>query len=255
MNRLLLILFFTIPGSQCAGWADEPDVIRAKLNAARDEFAKEATRLQNVLLDAMDKAEEKARTAGNKAMVDAIKAERKTFDETGKAPGGPNGTVYDKGMQAARTKIQNAYKHVETELLKAKKDAEVDAVEAELKEILASKPAMAKVPYDPYFVGTIWAGECKWNGDPGNHNYMIIITERSGTSFKGIARLDYAPSGDAKRKALYDIAGEVNGLNLKYKGDLEGLNEVEAKWTKDGLQISASASNGGTLSGTIRQKK
>ena len=51
------------------------------------------------------------------------------------------------------------------------------------------------------------------------------------------------------------LKGEVTPLGLKYKGDLPGLRDVEGKWVKDVLQITASAENGGTLSGGLRFKK
>ncbi|MDB5306317.1 MAG: High-affnity carbon uptake protein Hat/HatR [Gemmataceae bacterium] len=236
----------------------DDDPIRDKLAAAKTEYEMELLRLRTVLRESMTKAEDAARATGNKPVVDKVKADRKVFEESGRAPGTTAGASYNKGLLAARHKLEAAYKQAAVEYVKAKKDAESDAVEQEMKEFLAAKPggvtpnAAAK---DPYQIGTIWAGELKWNGDPGNHNYLFVITERAGKTFKGIARLDYGPSGEPKRKAIYDIEGEIDGLNLKYKGDLEGLNEVGAKWNQGALEINATATNGGALTGSLRPKK
>jgi hypothetical protein len=96
------------------------------------------------------------------------------------------------------------------------------------------------------------AGQLKWNGDTGNHNYLIIITERKGKMFRGIVRTDYGPSGDAKKKSHCDIEGELNMTGFKYKAEIAGLSDVEGKWVKNAMQINAKADNGGTLTGSLR---
>jgi hypothetical protein len=151
--------------------------------------------------------------------------------------------------------MEAAFKHAIGEYLRAKKDDEAAAVETALGEFLAARGVVKPEPKDGYPVGTILVGQLKWNADPGTHNYMLIITERNGKGFRGVARLDYGPSGDPKRKALYDVDGEITPTGLKYKGDLAGLNEVEGKWANGVLQITAGAANGGTLSGSLRFKK
>ena len=122
-----------------------------------------------------------------------------------------------------------------------------------LKEISRRKVATPEPeePKDPYRKGTIWMGHLRWNGDPGYHSYILVFTERSKSKFKGFAYLDYGPSGNPKRIGYYTVEGEVTGQGFKYKGDLGGLNEVQAKPMNDGIQIHATAANGGRLSGIL----
>jgi hypothetical protein len=243
-----LVLIFT--AFCCSHAADDP--IAPKLSKAKEDYHQETEKLRVALLQGLDKAEDDARAAGNKPLVDKLKAERVTFIETGKLPSISAAGSYDRSLEAARSKLETAYKSAMTEYLKAKKDDQLAVVEQEMKEFLATKPGMKPALKDAYPVGTILAGQLRWNGDPGNHNYMIVITERNGKKFRGIARSDYGPSGDAKRKGFYDIEGEVTATGLKFKGELSGLGEVEGKWLKDALQITARADNGGILSGGLR---
>ncbi|HEV3438789.1 MAG TPA: hypothetical protein VG122_15595 [Gemmata sp.] len=239
-----------------AARADDVEAVKDKLFQAKKDYDAQLQKFKKAITETLDKHEEDARKAGNKKIVDQIKTEREAFEKSGELPPILPTTTRDIAI-AARTKLDKAYTIAAKEYLRLKMDDAVEATEKERKEflVISSQLLGKKHLEDLYPVGTFLTGQLKWSGDPGNHNYLIVITERSGTSFKGIARLDYGPSGDPKRKTIYDIEGEANGLNFKYKGDLGGLNEVEGKWVKDGIQISASAANGGTLSGTLQLKK
>jgi len=253
-------LFALLTGALAVGLAaaraDDAEAVKDKLFQAKKDYDAEVQKFKKAITETLDKHEEDARKAGNKKVVDQIKAERDAFEKTGESPQVVPAPIREP-VTAARTKLDKAYTIAAKEYLRLKMDDAVEATEKERKEflVISSQLMGKKHQEDPYPVGTFLTGQLKWSGDPGNHNYLIVITERSGTSFKGIARLDYGPSGDPKRKTIYDIEGEANGLNFKYKGDLGGLNEVEGKWVKDGIQISASAANGGILSGTLQLKK
>jgi hypothetical protein len=233
----------------------DDDPVKSNLKEAKDEYYKEMGQLRLELLKELDKAEDAARAAGDRALVEQLKADRLAFMQSGRIPDHPVGKAFEKNLIPARQKLEAAYKKAITAYLVVKKDDEAEAVEVEMKAFIAP-PSIAKIDSkDSYQAGTIWTGLLRWNADPGSHNYVLVITERTGKKFKGIARLDYGPSGDLKRKSLYDVEGEVVGLNLTFKGDLPGLNNVEAKWVKDGLQVHATAENGGVLTGTLRLKK
>ena len=263
---VLIIISFSAGQAHADG-----DPIKAKLKEAKDEYDKELARLKTACLEDLDKAEDAARAAGNKQLVEKLKADRKAFVDTGKVPNHPAGNAFDRGVLPARQKLVAAYKVAVTAYLKAKKDEESDAVEAEMKAFISAVPGAKPEPKDipkpepkdipkpdprdAYAAGAIWAGQLRWNGDPGNHNYMLVITERTGKKFKGIARMDYGPSDDPNRKSYYDVEGEVGAAGLKFKGDTPGLREIEAKGGKDGLQIRAGADNGGELTGTLKLKK
>jgi hypothetical protein len=256
-HRFLLALFTgVLAAGLCPARADDADMVKEKLFQAKKDFDAEVQKFKKAVADSIDKREEDARKAGNKKLVDQIKTERESFEKNGDLPQTLSTAIRDIAI-VARTKLDKAYASATKEYLRLKLDDAAEATEKERKEflVISSQLLGKKHLEDPYPVGTFLSGQLKWNADPGHHNYLIVITERSGTAFKGIARLDYGPSGDPKRKSLYDIEGEVNGLNFKYKGDLGGLNEVEGKWVKDGIHISASAANGGTLSGILRLKK
>jgi hypothetical protein len=253
LSALLLLI---LAAGVCPARADDAEAVKDKLFQAKKDFDNDVQKFKKAVTDSIDKREDEARKAGNKKLVDQIKTEREAFEKSGDLPPTLSTAIRDTAV-SARTKLDKAYATAVKDYLRLKVDDAAEATEKERKEFLvvSSQLLGKKHLEDPYPVGTFLTGQLKWNADRGNHNYLIVITERSGTAFKGIARLDYGPSGDPKKKAIYDIEGEVNGLNFKYKGDLGGLNEVEGKWVKDGIQISASAANGGTLSGTLRIKK
>jgi hypothetical protein len=258
--RIHRFLFALLTGTFVVGLsaarADDVEAVKDKLFQAKKDYDAQVQKFKKAITETLDKHEEDARKVGNKKIVDQVKAEREAFERSGELPSMLPTATRDIAI-IARAKLDKAYTIAAKEYLRLKMDDAVEATEKERKEflVISSQLMGKKHQEDPYPVGTFLTGQLKWSGDPGNHNYLIVITERSGTSFKGIARLDYGPSGDPKRKTIYDIEGEANGLNFKYKGDLGGLNEVEGKWVKDGIQISASAANGGILSGTLQLKK
>jgi hypothetical protein len=205
--------------------AQEPggdDAVGAKLKAAKDDYEKEVARLRGDALKELEKAEDAARAAGNRQLVERYKADRKAFAEAGVVPNHPAGTAFERSVAPARQKLEAAYKQAVTDFLKAKMDAAAEATELEMKGFVAAGTSPKTAARDAYPAGTIWSGQLRWNGDAGNHNYTLVVTERAGKAFKGIARLDYGPSGNPNKKSLYDVEGEVIGLGLSYKGDLPG---------------------------------
>ena len=248
------VLLAGLLGACGAAHGDDNDPVKDKLFASKKAYDAEMKLYRKAAEEWFAKREGTARNDGNRKLVDQVKAERTAFEETGAlAKGVP--TAIPQQAATARKALEAAYLLAVKEYLIAKNDDAAAAIEIELKHFQATRPEAKPDAKDLYSAGTILSGQLKWNGDPGNHNYMIIITERTGKGFRGVARLDYGPSGDAKRKAHYDIDGEITPEGLKYKGEMPGLHTVEGKWAKDVLQITASADNGGTLSGGLRIKR
>ncbi|QJX00031.1 hypothetical protein [Frigoriglobus tundricola] len=238
----------------CAASCDDKDPVKDKLFAAKKAYDAEMKLYRKAAEEWFDKREGAARNDGNKKLVDQVKAERATFEGSGALPKAVPAAIPQQAA-AANKALEAAYQLAVKEYLIAKDDAAAAGMEIELKQFRATRPDAKADAKDAYPVGTILSGQLRWNGDPGDHSYLIVVTERTGKGFRGVARLDYGPSGDPKRKALYDIDGEITPQGLKYKGEVPGLGQVEGKWVKDVLQITASADNGGTLSGGLRFKK
>ena len=135
MKRLIGVL--CVLSASTVLTAAEDDPIRAKLDAAKAESTASVEKLRTALRESLDKAEDVARAAGNKIAVDRVKAERKAFEDDGKVPVGTSGATYERGVQAARQKLEVAYKLAVSEYVKVKKDAQAEEVESELR---AAKP-------------------------------------------------------------------------------------------------------------------
>src|SRR6266545_6647356 len=72
----------------CAAADDGKDPVKEKLFAAKVAYDKEMAAYRAAVGEWLDKREEAARKAGDKKLVDQVKAERKAFDEDGELPKG-----------------------------------------------------------------------------------------------------------------------------------------------------------------------
>jgi hypothetical protein len=117
--------------------ADDAEPVKQKLFEAKKAFDVEAKKFQKAVTESLDKREEDARTAGNKKMVDLIKAERTAFEKTGEHPSMmPTGLVNQ--MAITRANLDTAYTVAVKDFLKLKLDDAAAAAEKEQTEIKLS---------------------------------------------------------------------------------------------------------------------
>lgn len=115
----------------CAAAGDEKDVVKEKLFAAKVTYDADIKQYRKLAGEWFDTREEAARKDGNKKLVDQIKAERETFDESGTLPKGVPAAVPQKAA-GARKALEAAYTQAVKDYVKGKMDAEATAVEKEL---------------------------------------------------------------------------------------------------------------------------
>src|SRR6266545_2641653 len=128
MMRVALIVVVL----SCAAGADDKDPVKEKLFAAKVAYDAEMSQYRKQAGEWFDRREEVARKAGDKMLVDQIKVERKTFDEDGELPKNVPAAIPQK-QQSAKKALEGAYAQAVKEYLRAKKDDEAAAVEAEWK--------------------------------------------------------------------------------------------------------------------------
>ena len=124
-----LVLFV---GLVSAAVGDDKDPVKEKLFAAKQAYDAELKLFRKQGAEWFDKREDAARNDGNKKLVDQIKEERATFDETGELPKAAPAALRQKSATAKKT-LDAAYSEAVKQYTKARKDPEAAAVEAEWK--------------------------------------------------------------------------------------------------------------------------
>jgi len=132
MRRPIVIALLL--GVICATLAEDKDPIKEKLFAAKVTYDKEMRQLRKQIDEWFDKREDTARKAGDKKMVDQVKEDRKTYEETGNLPKSLPTLLQQKQTQAKK-KLEAAYTEAMKAYLIAKKDDLAAAVEKEWDEI------------------------------------------------------------------------------------------------------------------------
>ena len=144
---------------------DEAAAVKEKLFQAKKDYDAEMQKFRKAVGDLLDKREDDARKAGSKKAVDAAKAERKAFDDTGELPPMLPAAVKQQ-VTAARTKLDKAFAAAVKEYVKLKEDAAAEAAEKEQRKfaldaallfgkrtsLVTLKPFDIKVEQRGYFV-------------------------------------------------------------------------------------------------------
>lgn len=120
-----------------AAAGEDKDLVSAKLDEAKRAYDKEIAAYLRAAGEWFDTREDAARKAGDKKAVDAIKAERKAFDEGGELPKAAPAALRQRAA-AARKALEGAYAQAVKEYVKAKMDDHAAAVEKQLEEFRKS---------------------------------------------------------------------------------------------------------------------
>jgi hypothetical protein len=131
-SRVLLSLAFIFVSSLLL-LARDDDPTKEKIFKAKTAYTAEIAKLRSEVIASFDKKEEKARSKGDKKVVDEIKDQRAAFDE---AEEWPTDMTADLRMRLtkARTQLETTYQSALKEYIKAKKDEEAAAMEKEIAE-------------------------------------------------------------------------------------------------------------------------
>lgn len=114
-------------------YADESaDPIGAKLETARLKYKKDLEQFSNSVKDLLDKKEESARKTGNKAVVDNLREELKTFEADAILPSIVPAS-FERKLSAIRGEMEQAFKLAIKDYTKKRSDDDAKKVEEELK--------------------------------------------------------------------------------------------------------------------------
>ncbi len=130
-------------GGLCAA---EPDPIKAKLAAAHTAYDQEIDKFKVLVLEHFDAKEKAARLAGSKPVLDALKLERKLFEEKGELPKYLSPLTKAK-PDAAQKALRIAYESAIADCVREKKDDLANEIEAKRDEVFYGvKPKSEAVP-------------------------------------------------------------------------------------------------------------
>jgi hypothetical protein len=110
--------------------ADDAEAVKEKLFQAKKAYDAEVQKFKKAVSDQLDKREDTARKAGDKKVVDQVKAEREVFEKKGEIPSMIPMNVREP-VNAARMKVDKAYSAAIKEYVRLKMDDAAGAIEKE----------------------------------------------------------------------------------------------------------------------------
>lgn len=232
--------------------AHAADPVRVRLDNAKASYVEEIESQRKALVDALDRKEESARNAGNKKLVDQVKAEREAFLDDGTRPKAVPTTTYTKSMSQAKVKVEAAFVAAVKEYVMTKKDAEADAIEQEKKDFLANPRKTSDL--DRLLVkNSIWTGP-KHNEPTARvpkgatFDVSLRITNRAGKRFQGSLKLG--------ENNTVSVEGQVDGDTIEFSSEKKRAFEHSFKGklkekTLD-LTFDGTANYGDKVKGTAR---
>jgi len=214
--------FLTVIGaigaaSSCA--AD--DAITSTLEAAKFTYAEETDKIRAAVLDFFDKREDTARKAGNKKLVDEIKADRNKFEQSKDIPNSLPAVLKNR-ITKARGALESAYKRAIKEYTAAKQDEEATATEKELESLMSGRVTDSRKRWVHPKGEFRKINDGSWQEKSGDGTiYLYKETERT----KDYVQID-AISGDVKiRYRLSDTRADMS-----YKPSQEYKPVFIGKW-------------------------
>src|SRR5579883_393360 len=120
----------TLAVGLCPARADDVGTVKEKLYQAKKEYDGEVRKFRKSVTDWFDKRDTEARNAGDKKLVDQVKAERKAFEKSDEQPA-TMPTAFQDQIKSARTKLDKAYTAAIKDYLRLKEDKAAEDTEKE----------------------------------------------------------------------------------------------------------------------------
>lgn len=227
MIRCVIVLAGLL-GATCALCAaDEKDPVKENLLAAKVTYDKEMSAYRKAASEWFDKRENAARNAGDKKAVDAVKAERKAFDEDGVLPKTAPASVVQKPAAALKV-MEAAYTDAVKAYTKAKKDDLAAAVEKELADIKAKGgfPSIAGV----------------WRDGPKESKVLVTITQKA-EHFVADATYQHPEHGEIRWRMTGTVSrdGTIKGMLVHTKSPPNWESQARTGKLKNGDTITGTA--------------
>jgi hypothetical protein len=223
MRRPIASVLFLF-GISTVGLAGAQPGRTAALEKARTKFEADITKAEEALLASMDKALKVAQTAKDKPAVEKLTYEREQFVKQRLVPTTVPTLTYLKQRAQSIAALEAAYQPAIKDLLKAKKDEEVEALETALNDLVKSRRGYGRALPDlegkPTFVI-----ENKANG------MVVETTDKNG---RGELVLG-SKVGKKKPNQCWQLEREEKGYIIR---------NVASRW---GFHVPYSGSNPGAI--------
>jgi hypothetical protein len=177
----LLLVTFAAPSP-----GQDGDPVRKKLDAAREAYNREVLRYNTAVIDWFDKQEAAARAKGDKKLVDLAAAQRKTYTSGGDLPAAAPKALRTQ-LDAPRKALEAAFADGIKSYVKARKDDEAAAAEAELVKLRYTATSLGRAVGDlPVRVFNKHSGR--------------LIATHEGSKAEGVSAIQYDDTGGADQR-------------------------------------------------------
>jgi hypothetical protein len=249
MVRTVLFALGVILLSSPASLA-QSDPVRANLDKAKAAYDEQLDKLRAGLLKSLDEREESARKAGDKKLVDQVKAERDAFESRGELPKVVPTANHLRDAKAARTALETAYTAAIKEYVKAKKDDEAAAAERDLAAFKDATGATGVSLSALLAPNSAWAGVRRVataKGKLAETPFQMTVSARDGKAFKGEITLD--------KNRKYAVEGLVEGDRIAFattaKGKFKNTFEGRLRGGIVELVFAGTGSGGDQVRGAV----
>jgi hypothetical protein len=183
--------------------AKETDAIGTKLEKAKSVYDAEVKKHRESLLELLQKKEESAARAGDKALRDQVRVQRDSFLTKGELPDVVPLNEYRLRMRQAVTVMEAAYKQAVKDYLIAKKDFDADLIDKELTDFKAKLPNLSTTE--------VWVGTTGTGRTPAR----LEIESVENGNFKGRYCILF-PDGTIKAQDRVDGKFEKGKITWKH---------------------------------------
>jgi hypothetical protein len=207
VSRLLpafAVLFLVV--GLCSARADEAEEVKEKLSQAKKTYDDELQKFKQAVTELLDKRKDDARQAGNKKLVDQIKAEREAFNKDSTPPATLTAAIRQQ-ITTARANLDKAYTAAVKGHVRLKMDTAAEVVEKEQREFqLTSALLFGKHTHlttlKPYNISTEQHGF--------EHNIVLAV---QGEETPHSMRLD--PPTEGASQVGYILNGKWSALRVR----------------------------------------
>ena len=139
---LLVVALSTLAAGVCPARADDDaEKVGEKLSQAKKAYADETQKFRKAVGELLARRENDARRAGNKNLLDQIKAEQRAFEKSGELPA-KLPTAFHNQIKLARVKLSRAYAIAIRDYVRLKADKAAEAAEKEQRQSLIDSALM-----------------------------------------------------------------------------------------------------------------
>jgi len=158
--------------------AQEPDVIRMKISAAKELFFKERDKAEQKLIELLTRQEQAIKQAGDLNALEALRAEISGFRNEGKVPQLVSVKEYETAYKTAFAKYEKAYLEGIKSYTKQDQIFQAKDLQAELEKVRADYLKIPPAVVDVLQPNSVWSHTAQAQ--------TLTITSRKNGKFEGV---------------------------------------------------------------------